>query len=183
MCKFSSPLPLAQGQLYKMGLIGIMGALAAWLLLKDECLIYVSVILTLAWLNGSLRPLFAKDLPFKKVATGGAFIWQTFSFDTVLSFNGLLQEYLLSEITKSTNKFNRFSSHLSGLFLWYQNVNRWVYSRIDVDKRKKDLFGKYPPSRDVKIQSASPPFNSPLLWIHLAGPSPDGTLKLVEIGP
>lgn len=45
-CKFTSPLPLAQGQPHKMGLIGIMGALAAWLLLKDECLIYVSVVLT-----------------------------------------------------------------------------------------------------------------------------------------
>lgn len=43
---FISPLPLAQGQPHKMGLIGIMGALAAWLLLKDECLIYVSVVLT-----------------------------------------------------------------------------------------------------------------------------------------
>lgn len=66
MCKFSSPLPLAQGQPHKMGLIGIMGALAAWLLLKDECLIYVSVILTPAWLNWFTRAIVCQGLAFQK---------------------------------------------------------------------------------------------------------------------
>lgn len=85
----------------------------------------------------------------------------------------------LSQITKSTNKFNGFSSHLSGLFLWYENVNRCDCSRIYrmgvellLDKRKH-LLGKYPPSRDVKIQSTSPPLRNLLLWIKrypLAGP-------------
>lgn len=52
----------------------------------------------------------------------------------------------LSEITKSTNKYNGFSSHLSELFLWYQNVNRCDCSRVDrmdvellLDKRKEHL--------------------------------------------
>lgn len=80
----------------------------------------------------------------------------------------------LSEINKSTNKFNGFSSHLSELFLWYQNVNRCDCSRIykmDVEllpnKRKEHLFGKYPPSRDIKIQSTSPPLSNLLLWIKM----------------
>lgn len=78
----------------------------------------------------------------------------------------------LSEIPKSTSKFNRFSPHLSGFFLWWQNVNRCDFSRIyrtDVElllcKRKEHLFGKYSLSRDVKIQSISPPLSNSLLQI------------------
>lgn len=60
----------------------------------------------------------------------------------------------------------------SGLFLWWQSVNRCDCSRIyrtDVEfllcKRKEHLFGKYPLSRDVKIQSVSPPLSNSLLQI------------------
>lgn len=196
MCKFSSPLPLAQGQLHKMGLIGIMGALAAWLLLKDECLIYVSVILTPAWLNWLAQAIVCQGLFFQR----SSYRWCFYVTDTKL---WALTQYValmvccstsfLSEITKSTDKFIGFSSHLSGLFLWYQNVNRCDCSRIQridvellLDNRQEHLFGKYPPSRDVNIQSASPPLSNPLLWIKrcpLAGPQPNCGLELAEMGP
>lgn len=129
MCKFSSPLPLAQGQLNKMGLIGIMGALAAWLLLKDECLIYVSVILTPAWLNWLTQAIVCQGLFFQRRSYRWCFSVRLWALIQHVALMVCCSPTFLSEISKSTNKFNGFSSHLSRLFLWYQNVNRCDCSR------------------------------------------------------